>query len=1143
MASLRNKIKNWLDRNHDYLEQNANRFRLISDLHPDASEGLFNKYKKRITVLKAMDKKIEKVKLFEKADEFGYKGSFNSSKLTMERFIKKKESEAEDALEEQILFDIQENRKKKQQEKQENENKLKLELEERQRKKAEEIRNSEYNGFITFLEPEVKDVFNNRLLYIDYKTDIDEAIASGSIEAYYEAESKREGSKNRTKIVQENISFITRKVKEKVDDSINRLSYKERKDGYQIYTICIMKGFNTVADSDRMFSCKAIKTTNVHPITEEMIKDNLDTVNTRTLDTDGYLCYLFEIKVILSKLDNEGGCCKDEKTSIIQKSKKDGLCIKRVSPKSTNDNCLIACFNKFYGVKGNELKPTTVRKECKIPELGMIDMKYIPTLSDYYNNYTKTTKGYILLDPSLNLRTSSYELDESIPLFNLIINDEFDIEDQIILQLEANHYYLIHMEFKETMKKCDKCNTKWKNKHTCNINKESYYQTHQLKKKNMVKVQKLKKQDKIESDEIVFWDLETFQPNNVQTPYASGYTLNDKYTVHYGKSAMEKTVDYFLSLENKKISAFNGSGFDYYFLMNQLIARGASISGMIMTGGKLMKFKWTYEERTNSVFDLYLFLNCSLAKACESFKTETQKGSFDHKLIKSWEDVEKHKSEVLPYLQSDVNGLKQVYHKFNTVIYDEFGVNVCNYVTVSNLSYEIWSSMLNYKVEVPNDMERYKFIRQTIYGGRVYPLQSEFVSKNYLEVTEGLMSHDEFMKDGDFIFNADATSLYPASMAGNDLMKVKYPTGNSRWSEKPSFEWSTNKMGFYNIRFSPPKDIRHPILPRKTKGGGVEWSLLDGEGVYNSVDIQNAFDNGYKIEFHGKCLVYDDTADVFQKYITTIFKKKETAEREKNEVQRQVWKLFQNSLYGKTLQKAIFDKTEIINDIAGFYKFSRDFIINDFHILDNDKVLLTGESKDEIQATKITKPCQLGSFVTAYSRRLMLHFMKAVDPTLKSQIFTYTDTDSLHLKSYAYKILVEKGLILPKSQSKLGYLCSDISGEGIIFYERNMGPKSYLYDYINNQNEFGSSMKTKGIPSRLLKKEYFELDNQPVVVMNGLRKVNKKISHADKENDVSHFNIVNHTMTRTFHKNEWTGMDYFDGEYYPKGYVFNQDSV
>ena len=182
------------------------------------------------------------------------------------------------------------------------------------------------------------------------------------------------------------------------------------------------------------------------------------------------------------------------------------------------------------------------------------------------------------------------------------------------------------------------------------------------------------------------------------------------------------------------------------------------------------------------------------------------------------------------------------------------------------------------------------------------------------------MNYEELKKTLEFIFNADVSALYPASMTGNDLIDVYYPTGTSRQSSKPKEEYEAGKLGFYNIYYVAPRDIFVPILPKKKilheKTIGIVWDLFPGEGVFTSVDIENAISSGYKVEFQKKCLVYDDkSSNVLKDYIDTFFKLRELAEREKNDVKRAVAKLMMNSLYGKTLQKAIFTTTTIINDI------------------------------------------------------------------------------------------------------------------------------------------------------------------------------------------------------------------------------------
>ena len=71
---------------------------------------------------------------------------------------------------------------------------------------------------------------------------------------------------------------------------------------------------------------------------------------------------------------------------------------------------------------------------------------------------------------------------------------------------------------------------------------------------------------------------------------------------------------------------------------------------------------------------------------------------------------------------------------------------------------------------------------------------------------------------------------------------------------------------------------------------------------------------------------------MFETYVDTFYKLKETAEREDNRVKRSVAKLMLNSLYGKTLQKAIFNTTTIINNVFEFNKFVLEHELTDYSI-------------------------------------------------------------------------------------------------------------------------------------------------------------------------------------------------------------------
>jgi hypothetical protein len=552
----------------------------------------------------------------------------------------------------------------------------------------------------------------------------------------------------------------------------------------------------------------------------------------------------------------------------------------------------------------------------------------------------------------------------------------------------------------------------------------------------------------------------------------------------------------------------------------------------------------------NKVFDLCLFLTCSLDKACTDYKIINSKSKFDHKLIKTWADTEKYRKQVEPYLDLDVLALKELFEKFNDLMFSKFKVNISSYLSAGHMGYSIWSSLLEHIVEIPNDMDKYRFISKATYGARCYPQQKKYKSATFEKLRKTLKGKDLYnalLKSGDFIFNCDATSLYPASMRGFDLVKVKYPTGVSRWSDKPEQEYKSGKIGMYEIDYVSPTNIRVPILPEKKydkteRFMGISWNLNKGSGIFTSTDIQNAKDAGYEISFKNKCLVWDEQEEIFNKYIDSFFKMKDDAEKNDNDVERNVAKLFLNSLYGKTLQKAIFNTTKIVNNVFEFNKFVTEHNLTDFKVINKNKLMVSGEIKDGQKTDKITKPCQLGAFVLAYSRRIMLHYIKAIDTTLKSCVFTYSDTDSLHITGENYFKLLAKGYIKEKSKAQLGYLCSDIKNEGLIFYEKNLAPKCYSYSYVDNKGDIkekeNAILKCKGLPKRCLSEDLYESEVAKELEFEGLQKKHKNLTIADKEAGVAHFSIINKKQKRTFNKSSWKGMDFDDqtGQWYPFNY-------
>ncbi len=72
---------------------------------------------------------------------------------------------------------------------------------------------------------------------------------------------------------------------------------------------------------------------------------------------------------------------------------------------------------------------------------------------------------------------------------------------------------------------------------------------------------------------IIYFDFETFIPKKDFEVYASGYYNLETNTADrfYGRNALKDFVKYMSEQENKIFIAHNGSRFDNYFLINEML--------------------------------------------------------------------------------------------------------------------------------------------------------------------------------------------------------------------------------------------------------------------------------------------------------------------------------------------------------------------------------------------------------------------------------------------------------------------------------------------------------------------------------------------------------------------------------------------
>jgi hypothetical protein len=731
-------------------------------------------------------------------------------------------------------------------------------------------------------------------------------------------------------------------------------------------------------------------------------------------------------------------------------------------------------------------------------------------------------------------------------------------------------------------------------------------------------------------DRCYSFDFETFVKPHQQilNVYAWGlYNSNLGYVMDYGEDCFENFINFILEIpaiegirykkgKDGKITpetynkpqyaiAYNGSRFDFHFVIDELSRRNVEIENLIINNGAILGF--SIKHNNLKFWDINQHIAGPLKKALKDFKCDTQKGDFDHFKIKSWTDVHQYKDEWEPYLEGDVLGLSQLVEKYSNTVYHIFdeveGLEASKFdpkefLTLPSCGFKMWQhTLFNDKkrdqsettplIEIPNKQEDIKNIRQATYGGRTYPLVSKYESKHYAEIKKLWKEQEEAKTEAekkellekgkkiydnldDYIFNADVTSLYPTAMR-----YYEYPNGQGRRlddeEKKEDLKSKLNngqplpyhcilrvKMtnSNQNLIVAP---LPKPKMENKRRVG-VSWDIKDvNDGWYTHIDIEHAVKHGYKVEEIYDGILYEDgSAKLFSKYVDTFLKIKQNQDSlkgtpEYNPALRAVAKLFVNSLYGKTLQKPVYNNTKLCKSAKDIIEFWNTHTVSECLIGETgDTVILTGTILDLEKGN--TKPNHLGAFLLSYSRRIMLEAIEAINPELDEHSFTYTDTDSLHIHAKdLHKLKFDywkgedgnhyMGDKINRINGKkwfdkgLGCLSNDIDDEGLIVKELNYGPKNYYYVYITENGEIKSTRKSKGIVKDYLTDDLYENgESKQIVMKKRLKKIGIKPNKNQSNCGLTSFNIIQTDMTRSWNP-DWQLDRVIDGKYYPEGHI------
>ena len=649
-------------------------------------------------------------------------------------------------------------------------------------------------------------------------------------------------------------------------------------------------------------------------------------------------------------------------------------------------------------------------------------------------------------------------------------NLDTSLYDRVLFTMEDHIYLVENMNY--THKKCKLCGVKYIISHS-----ESRCQKIRAFRLNKRYVIKSIKQRKEASNNklVLHYDIETHtdNPEHQHLPYIVGYTHYDEdqeewiYGTFEGKDCMSEFYEYARKCPKiQYLHAYNGNRFDHFFLAKLALKDTENMkSEIVCNNGGILKL--TIPKRiepyigpdgkaymTNLVTcDLNRHIVGSLAKNLKNSGCQFAKGEIDHNISTYWEQTDlARKQEVREYLYSDVMGLKELYDKYDNVTYDNYGVNICDYMTGSQLCYSIWNSyhLDGEVVELPNAMKD-TFIRRSVYGGRCYPNKRDFKSHQYDDIINEKITFDDIT---DYLIDGDIVSLYPY------VMTFEYPVGfhiNTK-------TYKEGYMGIYKIKYITNKKLLTVPIPRRDKDG-LKWDLQDSEGVYTSVDIERAKSVGYEIEVI-EGIYWENTAPIYKSYMLDNYKKK--ASSTKGTPQYQTYKNNLNALYGKQIQKPNFSDSKIIYTKWELLNIVANNLITDIQELDERKWLITYEPNFIVYTDeKITKPCHQGAFILAYSRDVMWKYIVASGGLYDMcKLFYYTDTDSIQLHIDACKDI--------KWGENMGDISNDLGDGAKIIRGVWIQPKFYMLVYVTRDMKIHYHFRGAGVPEKQLNPEVYD---------------------------------------------------------------------
>ena len=438
------------------------------------------------------------------------------------------------------------------------------------------------------------------------------------------------------------------------------------------------------------------------------------------------------------------------------------------------------------------------------------------------------------------------------------------------------------------------------------------------------------------------------------------------------------------------------------------------------------------------------------------------------------------------YLKTDVLLLADVMENFRKLCEKHYGLDPAHFFTVPGMAWDAMLKMTEIELELLKDgqIEMLLMIEKGIRGG----ISNAF--KRYAKANNKFMKNFDPELKSSFIVYLDANNLYGWAMS------KPLPVGKFEWmteEELENWEEFVEEEGvgcILEVDLEYPAELHDfhndfPLAPEKMILGKVEkltQNLRDKEKmVLHGKNLQLYLSLGMKLKKIRRGLKFQEK-DFMKCYID---KNTSLRSQAKNDFEKELFKLMNNSVFGKTMEnvrKRV--KIELVKDEKKAAKLVNKPNFEELKIFDEFLIAV------KMRKTKVwmNKPVYVGMSILDLSKTLMFSFQyEYVKKKWENCEVLYSDTDSLVLKietddffadisgdvaewfdtnDYAknHPAVLEGLPIVKENKKKIGLMKDDCGGK-IVTEWVALRPK--LYSFLT---EVGEKQKAKGLKKSMKNK-------------------------------------------------------------------------